>query len=1169
MTHSTPGVLIAGLQRRLLVLVSMVLLPVFGFFIMSSVMEQRDALGKAGENLRVVARLSALGAEQHVEGTRQLLNAVTSAPSLKNNGLNALCNEFLANIRSAYPYYTNLAFMGSEGGVICHALTMEVAGNYKDRSYFAQAMQNSTFAMGNYQVGQVTGVPSLGFGMPVYDREAKLKGVAYAGLELKQLALALQGTHPPGVSVTLTDRNGTILVADPSHRPESVGTHLADEVLVSAQKMLPGRSVEALDPSGVMRLYAVAAVADDTGPGMYVLASMPRDAVTAPAWQELRQQLLLITSVVLLGILLARWVADRTLVEPTRQLIHKINQMGQGEGSTAALPAIGHDEILSVSSAFDRFAQLLKLRNAERDKQQRALEKMQASLLAAQRIAKIGNWEFDLASQKLWWSDQTYEIFGLLPGSLEITLSELSARVFADDLVRYETARSEFLEGKGSLNLEHRVVTGNGRIRWFHALGEMQRDSQGQPVACSGTIQDITKRIVNEHLLAAEARTLKALSLDMPLKTVLDEFLIGLEPILPGAHVAISLISPEGKHMRRGAAPHVPAVFTDATDGLAIGPEVGSCGTAAYRAEAVVVEDISTSPLWVNFRDLALSHGFLACWSIPVLNASGAVMATFAAYYKHTHQPHPEELALAHSAAHVIGVAVERERKAAALRASELRFRNSFQGAATGMAISNLEGQFVQVNDAYCQMTGYSAQELYVMDMQAITYSKDWPQILAQLLALVAGEQESFVMEKRCRTKTGTLAWVRVSVSLLRNAEGQPEGFIGIAEDINVQRQALEQLRLLETAVSRLNDIVLITEAEPFDEPGPRIVFVNDAFERRTGYSREEAIGQTPRILQGPNTQRAELKRIGCALRKWQPVRTELINYTKSGQEFWLELDIVPIANAKGWYTHWVAVERDITQRKQAQIEVLELNAQLENRVQVRTAQLEAVNRELEAFSYSVSHDLRSPLNTVNGFGQLLQKSNANNLNDKGKHYLNRIRAGTQQMGELIEGLLSLAKLSRNALHLGTVDLSAVAVRVEQELREREPERQVTLHIQPGLNVRGDATLLLLVMQNLLSNAWKYTSKQADARIDVGYQQTAEGETVYFVRDNGAGFDMAHADKLFGAFQRLHAPSDFAGTGVGLANVRRVIERHGGRVWAEGHLHEGATFFFTVDCPDA
>ena len=1169
MMQGTPKVLIAGLQRRLLVLLIVVLLPVFGFFIVSSIFERQDALEKAGENLQAVARLSALGAEKHVEGTRQLLNAVSSGPSVRNSGLNVLCNEFLANIRKAYPYYTNLAVMDANGDVVCHALQNDPTGNFKHRSYFIKASQNGSFAMGNYQVGHITGLASVGFGMPVFNQEAELKGMAYAGLQVTQLAMALKGPLPPDVRVTLTDRQGIILGTDPAQSPDRVGTHFDDAVLVSEQKMLSNRTTQARDPTGVMRMYAVAAVADDTGPGMYVVTSMTRDAVTAPAWKALQMQLLWITSVTFLGILLARWIANRTLVEPTRRLVQKINTMGPGELGAGPTPLVGHDEILSLSSAFDRFAQLIKLHNAERDQQQKVLEKVQASLLTAQRIARIGNWEFDHTTQKLWWSEQAHAIFGRESGAAEPGLDHLHERIFPDDLERYEAAKHKLLVGQQPLDLEVRVVIRSGKIRWFHALGEIQRDDQGRPTVCAGTVQDITDRVVNERLLAAEARALRALSQNRPLKAVLEEVLIGLESILPGAIASVCMISADGKYLQMGAAPHLPAAFRDAHNGVAIGPEAASCGTAAYLGKTVVVDDIAHSALWAPYREIALEHGLRACWSIPLKDADGTVIATFAAYYKQPRTPHPEELTWAHSAAVVIGVAVQRERHTQALYSSERRFRNSFQGAGTGMTIFTLEGRFIQVNDAFCNMLGYSDQELYTMDIQTVTHGKDWPQDKAQLSDLQEGHRESFVTEKRYLTKSGQPVWSRVSVSLLRGANGQPEGFIGIAEDINLQRQALQQLRLLETAVSRLNDMVLITEAEPSAEPGPRIVFVNDAFERRTGYSREEVKGMSPRFLQGPNTQRDELSRVASAMTRWEPVRAEIINYTKSGQEFWLEMDLSPIADETGFFTHWVAVDRDITQRKQAEIEILRLNADLENRVQVRTAQLESANRELEAFSYSVSHDLRSPLNTINGFGQLLQKSNGHNLDDKGKHYLNRIRVGTQQMGELIEGLLSLAKLSRNALRFVVVDLNVMALRVEHECREREPERQVALHVQPGLLVRGDATLLLVVMQNLLSNAWKYTSKQTDARIEVGSQLNADGEIIYFVRDNGAGFDMAHADKLFGAFQRLHAPSDFSGNGVGLANVKRVIERHGGRVWGEGRLNEGATFFFTINCPAA
>ncbi|MBK5207378.1 MAG: PAS domain S-box protein [Polaromonas sp.] len=260
-------------------------------------------------------------------------------------------------------------------------------------------------------------------------------------------------------------------------------------------------------------------------------------------------------------------------------------------------------------------------------------------------------------------------------------------------------------------------------------------------------------------------------------------------------------------------------------------------------------------------------------------------------------------------------------------------------------------------------------------------------------------------------------------------------------------------------------------------------------------------------------------------------------------------------------------VARDITERKQAHEEILRLNAGLEERVRQRTTQLQAANQDLESFSYSVSHDLRTPLSTIAGFSQLLAKVDGNNFSEKGKHYLNRICAGAKQMGELIEGLLTLAQLNREQIKLENVDLSAISKQVEQACREREPERQVQVHIQEGLHAHGDPRLLSAVLQNLLGNAWKFTAKQVLARIDVGSELGADGDTIFFVKDNGAGFDMAFADKLFGTFQRLHSHEDFSGTGVGLATVKRIVERHEGRVWAESKLNEGATFYFTLGRP--
>lgn len=246
-----------------------------------------------------------------------------------------------------------------------------------------------------------------------------------------------------------------------------------------------------------------------------------------------------------------------------------------------------------------------------------------------------------------------------------------------------------------------------------------------------------------------------------------------------------------------------------------------------------------------------------------------------------------------------------------------------------------------------------------------------------------------------------------------------------------------------------------------------------------------------------------------------------------------------------------------------AKDEILLLNSELEDRVRRRTVQLEVANQALEAFSYSVSHDLRAPLKTIDGFSHLLERAVTGKTGEKEKHYLNRIRAGVRYMGELIDGLLSLAQLSRDTLQFSQVDLSALARRIVQECREREPHRQAEICIQDALVATGDQRLLGVVMQNLLSNAWKFTSKRELTRIEIGGTTNAGNEAVYFVKDNGAGFDMAYAEKLFGTFERLHSPSDFEGTGIGLATVKRVIDRHGGRVWAESKVDDGAIFYFT------
>jgi len=256
-------------------------------------------------------------------------------------------------------------------------------------------------------------------------------------------------------------------------------------------------------------------------------------------------------------------------------------------------------------------------------------------------------------------------------------------------------------------------------------------------------------------------------------------------------------------------------------------------------------------------------------------------------------------------------------------------------------------------------------------------------------------------------------------------------------------------------------------------------------------------------------------------------------------------------------------LEREVRERGRAEGEVLRLNAELEQRVRERTAQLEYTNRELESFCYAVSHDLRSPLRAIDGFSQALLQDCHAQLPTDGQRFLKRIRAATLRMGQLIEDLLTLSKVSRGELTKVEVDLSDLARHVGADLAQREPGREVEVMVWEDMRPEADPRLLRAALENLIGNAWKFTSKAEHARIEIGCLRDGRRAT-YFVRDNGVGFDMAYADKLFGAFQRLHSESEFSGTGIGLATVQRIVHRHGGRIWADAAPGKGATFFFTL-----
>ncbi|WP_431099063.1 PAS domain S-box protein [Polaromonas aquatica] len=374
-------------------------------------------------------------------------------------------------------------------------------------------------------------------------------------------------------------------------------------------------------------------------------------------------------------------------------------------------------------------------------------------------------------------------------------------------------------------------------------------------------------------------------------------------------------------------------------------------------------------------------------------------------------------------------------------------------------------------------------------------------------------------------------------------------------------RQAAVQLREQASLLDRAQDAIMVRNLDR------TIRFWNKGAERLYGWTAEEVLGKTMEefMYQDPRVLVDAMARTVANEGDWTG---ELEQRARDGSTVAIEARWTVVRDEEGHVNGVLGINTDIRERRRAREEILQLNASLEERVQQRTAQLEFANKQLEAFSYSVSHDLRSPLSAIDGFSDLLQramnKADTTPPSERSRHYLARIRAGVVQMGELIEAMLTLAQVSRSSLRWEPVDLSALVQATLDGYREREPDRPVAFHVEADLKGQGDPRLLKQLLDNLLGNAWKFSAHEERTDITFGHEIGEDGETVYFVRDKGAGFDMAYAEKLFGAFQRLHSLSEFAGTGIGLATVHRIAARHGGKVWAQSSPGQGATFYFTL-----
>ncbi len=504
-------------------------------------------------------------------------------------------------------------------------------------------------------------------------------------------------------------------------------------------------------------------------------------------------------------------------------------------------------------------------------------------------------------------------------------------------------------------------------------------------------------------------------------------------------------------------------------------------------------------------------------------------------------------------------------RAEANLRESEERFRVAFDLAPIGMALVGLDQTFQKVNHAFCSMLGYSPDEIVGKAVFDITYPEDVSVSREETRRLAIGEIQAIRLEKRYVRKDGSTIWGRVTATLIRDGKGIPLRSLAMLEDVTESKRAEEAVRESEARFRAA------FEGAPIGVmivgPDLRILRANQTLCRVLGYTESELVGRSVADITPPEDIGETLQTSRQLFEgKFRVLRREKRYRRKDGQAVLCQLSATLVMDSAGRPSYAIGMIEDISERKRTESDLLALQEGLERRVQERTLQLEVAINELEAFSYSISHDLRAPVRAMAGFAGIALEEHAEALSPEVRRYLEKIRTNAGQMDRLIEDLLAFSGIGRAPLRIGSCDPASIARAAFEGLEGERGGRDIEVQFGDLPACRADAGLLYEVFANLLSNAIKFTRPRPEPLIEIG-ARPADGPgsgIAYFVRDNGVGFDMRHAQKLFGVFQRLHRIDEFEGTGLGLAIVKRIVEGHGGRIWAESSPDRGAVFFFTL-----
>ncbi|MDP1653842.1 MAG: PAS domain S-box protein, partial [Rhodocyclaceae bacterium] len=803
-----------------------------------------------------------------------------------------------------------------------------------------------------------------------------------------------------------------------------------------------------------------------------------------------------------------------------------------------------------------------------------ARQKTEDLLREMSAIAHVGSWEIDLATEHFVWTEETYRIFGVSPDTFTHTYEAFMQLVHPDDRAAMKTWIDACAAGESPADIEGRAIHPDGTVRVLSGRIVLEQNAQGRRVRLMGTVQDITERKAAERLLAIQNRVLEQVASGAPLPDTLDTLARAVETEEPGMLASILLLDVDGVHVRHGAAPSLPEAYVRAIDGAAIGPSVGSCGTAAWRREPVIVADIASDPLWADYRELALAHGLRACWSTPIFGPDRQVLGTFALYYTEPALPTEHHQRLITLATHLAAIAISRHREEEALRDSEEKYRQLFENSRDAlMTAAPPSWHFTSANRATLALFGVATLSEFIAlgpwDLSPERQPDGRPSAekAQEMIVAVMRDGARFFEWQHQRLNGKPFA---ADVQLTRIEMGGQVLIQATVRDITERRAAEAQLRKLAQAVEQSPESIVITNVDA------EIEYVNEAFVRVTGYGREEVIGQNPRILHTGKTPPEAYVTLWDTLTRGQPWKGEFINQRKDGSEYVEFAIITPIRQPDGRITHYVAVKEDITEKKRIGAELDRHRHHLEDQVLLRTAELvdaklaaEAASQAKSAFLANMSHEIRTPMNAIIGLTHLMKRAGAT---PEQAERLDKIDGAGRHLLAIINDILDLSKIEAGRLQLESTDfhLTAILDNIRSLIGEQARGKGLTIEVDPDavpLWLRGDPTRLRQALLNYAGNAVKFTETGSIALRAKLLDETDDQLTVRFeVQDTGIGIAPDKMSRLFHAFEQADASTTrkYGGTGLGLAITRRLASLMGGEVGADSTPGAGSTFWFTA-----